>query len=252
MANFIPLKNYFFFCLDKLISQYNIQDPFLDVGCGIGDLSEYLARKGWSGTAFDFSAQSIRSAKKRLEGFPEIKVERKTLFQQTGKYKSIFLFDVLEHIENDTTALKKIEKLLDDQGMLILIVPFNPPEWRWDDDFYGHYHRYDIQDLKDKLTKNKLKTVVIWNGTFPVFWIMRRIYTSLWKPPIANASKESLTKESSMQNAWDIPIVANMIQRSDFIWRIIYKLQFGFFRNYLKGGHEIILLAVKENNKNFK
>ena len=38
-----------FYCLDRFVEQYGLHGPFLEVGCGRGDVSAYLAAKGWQG-----------------------------------------------------------------------------------------------------------------------------------------------------------------------------------------------------------
>jgi len=55
------------------------------------------------------------------------------------------LFDVLEHIKNDQQVLRKLSSLLVKGGFLVMAVPSNPDEWSWDDDFYGHFRRYNVK-----------------------------------------------------------------------------------------------------------
>ena len=159
MANFIPLKNYMFYCLEQMIRRYNLQAPFLDVGCGIGDLSCYLAAKSWHGKSIDFSELAIQKAQKNLRNFPLVTVAKKSLFDETEKFNTILMWDILEHLEQDEIALAKISSLLLEKGYLLLAIPSNPDEWRWDDDFYGHYRRYTVQDISEKLIKAGLKPI---------------------------------------------------------------------------------------------
>jgi len=42
-----------FYCLDRFIDEYGLHGPFLEIGCGVGDVSAYLAAKGWTETLFD-------------------------------------------------------------------------------------------------------------------------------------------------------------------------------------------------------
>ena len=60
MANFRPLKQHMFLCLDRFIAEYGLRGPFLEIGCGKGDVSAHLAeRHGMSGVAIDFSDAAI-------------------------------------------------------------------------------------------------------------------------------------------------------------------------------------------------
>ena len=72
-----------FYCLDRLLSQYDISPPFLDVGCGVGDISRYVATKGWYGKAIDFSNIAIEKARLNLSTYKYIEVEKKSLFSNS-------------------------------------------------------------------------------------------------------------------------------------------------------------------------
>lgn len=246
MANFLPLKNYIFYCIDKLVDQYKLSPPFLDVGCGIGDISQHVALKGWSGKAIDFSDIAIANAKLNLASHTSIEVEKKSLFHETGTYNTIFLMDVLEHIEDDNAALEKISSLLPNDGYVVIVVPSNPKEWRWDDDFYGHHRRYTKDDIENILNKVNLKPLVTWDFTYPFFWIMRRAYTRLKSTP-KNMEQDKIvrTSASSSTNAWDIPILSKLLSRNNIFWKLIYKIQFAYFKNKVQKGCEIMILAKK-------
>ena len=151
MANFKPLKNYIFYCLDELIRRHSLEGPFLDIGCGIGDISLFLARKGWEGKAIDFSETAVQNARKNLSQFPKISIKHASLDQVEGTYNTILLMDVIEHIEGDLHVFEKVFQLLGPQGYLVISTPSNPREWRWDDDFYGHLRRYTSHEMKSKL-----------------------------------------------------------------------------------------------------
>jgi SAM-dependent methyltransferase len=248
MANFPPLKNYILFCIDKLIERYDISYPFLDVGCGIADISQFAASKGWYGKAIDISGAAIEVAKKNLARFPGVEVSKQSLFQETGSFKTIFFIDALEHITDDIAALEKVNSLLFTNGYLILSVPSNPCEWRCDDDFYGHCRRYDFQEIETKLIVSGLTPLEFWDCTYPVFWAMRRIYTR-FKPLLAHKKQDrfSRTLESSLVNAWDVPGLSDLLSKKSIFWDTVYKIQFKYFKDRLHNGHEIIILARKQD-----
>lgn len=249
MANFLPLKNYMFYILDKVISQYPFTSPFLDIGCGKGDLVKHMTLKGFTGRGIDYSEKAVEIAKKRLAVFPNVKIEKKSLFDlEDEKFSTIFLWDGLEHLENDALVLEKIFSLLFSGGYVLLIVPSHPKEWRWDDDFYGHYRRYTPEDIRMKLTNAKLNPLIIYDCTYPIFWFMRRVYTSLTSPYPMDTYKEKeiRTKMSSTVNSWEMPILSSLLNNSYHWWKPFYFIQYHFFRNKLNKGHEIFVLAKKE------
>ncbi len=250
MANFLPLKQHMFYCLDRFIEQYGLHGPFLEVGCGRGDVSAYLAEKGWRGLAIDFSDAAVAQARIRLQAFPQINVRQEALEDVVGAYDCIVMWDVLEHMEDDRAALRHVERLLRPGGQLLLSLPSNPREWRWDDDFYGHFRRYTVEDIAAKLNEAGMTPLAFWDFTFPVFWLMRRMYTRMKSgfPDArdnAPADKESATKLSATRNAWDLPIVSGLLDRTAVLWHPIHRLQFRFFRNATARGHEFFVLARK-------
>jgi len=245
LANFLPLKHYMFYCLDCFIEQYGLHGPFLEIGCGRGDVSAYLAGKGWQGAAIDFSDAAVVQASTNLRAFPQVTVEKNSLDEISGAFDCIIMWDVLEHMEDDGGALRMVERLLRPGGQLLLAVPSNPREWRWDDDFYGHFRRYTVADMTEKLTQAGMPPQVFWDFTYPLFWLMRRIYTRIKSGNPVVADREASTKASATVNAWDMPLLSRLLDRTAVLWYPIHRLQFRLFRNATRRGHEFFVLARK-------
>ncbi len=245
MANFKPLNNYSFYLLDKLISKYHLKSPFLDVGCGVGDLTSHLAKKGWPGKAIDYSDIAIKRIAPRLSNYPNITVEKRSIFNENTTYSSLFMWDVIEHIEDDSKFLMKANNLLAPSGFLVMSVPSNPREWRWDDEFYGHFRRYTPSDITKKLKEAGFKTILIWDFSFPVFWLMRRIYTRIKPAVSSNKSKAEKTKLSSTKITWEIPVISNLINNLDFLWSPVFMIQEMLFKDSTSRGFAMLVLAQK-------
>jgi SAM-dependent methyltransferase len=245
MANFVPLKQYMFYCLDRFIERYGLAPPFLEIGCGKGDVSVHLARKGWPGLAIDFSDAAIAHARRALAPYPGVSVHQRTLAQTTGSFRTILLWDVLEHIDDDRAALHAIANLLQPGGQLLIAVPSNPREWRWDDDFYGHFRRYTVDELAAKLADAGMQSQAFWDFTFPLFWALRRAYTRVKRPPGPAGDPEAATRASATVSAWELPLVSRVLDRSAVLWRPLHPLQFRLFRNATARGHEFFALARK-------
>lgn len=244
MANFPPLKKYILYCVDSLIERYKLSPPFLDIGCGIGDISQHVALRGWHGKAIDSSDIAIEKAKRNLANFKNIEVEKRSLSEEKRVFNTIFLMDTLEHIENDKAALEKITSILSPGGHLVISVPSNPGEWRWDDEVYGHYRRYTVEEIEEKLVAATLTPLLVWDFTYPFFWIMRRIYTKLKIfPETSKLDKRLRTEVSSSTNAWDMLFLSEFLSQRYFFWSLIYKIQFTYFKDKPERGHEMMVLA---------
>lgn len=124
--------------IDRYI--YHNKNNILEVGAGYGIMTEML--KGY-GTVT--AIEPYPSAAKYLSKTLGIKVHKGTLdtFKTKEKYDIVAMFDVLEHIRADYTALDRIhDKLLKERGMLILTVPAYELLWSKHDELNNHYYRY--------------------------------------------------------------------------------------------------------------
>lgn len=246
MANFSPLNNYTLFLVNRVIQDYQLKPPFLDAGCGTGYVSKYLAMRGWTGKAIDLSPKALEITKKSLLTFNKVKVMREGIMTQKGKYNTILLFDVIEHIKDDEKVLEKIKHLLNPGGYLLIALTSNPKEWRWDDEFYGHYRRYSENDIKDKLRKAGLESVSFIEYTFPFFWLIRRLYTAILKPPKTNfTDKERRTSESAISFPWKTSSMLSAVIGMHFLWNTVFFLQYTLFKKFTAYGFGMLVLVQR-------
>lgn len=141
----------------------------LDLGCGIGSLTLFLAtlsrkRKviGW-----DIDATRIRSAKKITKNISNIKFEIKNALDMGSVegFSGIVVSDVLHHINffHQEILLKKISKALGDNGILIIKEVDKDQKFRaflsllWDRLFYPNDISYfrPRKEWARVLTENK-------------------------------------------------------------------------------------------------
>lgn len=147
---------------DSLLLEWVKNGPVLDVGCGVGGMTKSLMKKG-------FDTYSIDPSRKACELVSKIN-SKTTCADITNvdenkfpKFKTIIMLDVLEHIEDDITALNKIHKLLDDNGRLIISVPYHKIFWTKADK--NHFRRYSRKRLRTVLTATNfnVKKMRFWN-----------------------------------------------------------------------------------------
>ena len=237
MVNFKPLKQYMLFLTDKLIKKYNIKEPFLDAGGGTGDVSLFLLKKGFNGKLIDFSKEAIKQVKINLKDYKNVKIEHKSIIKEKNKYNLIILWDVVEHIKYDNKIIDHCHKLLNKNGYLIVSYITKNKEWRKDDIMYGHFRRYEIKDIKKQLSKFEI--LEIWDFTFPIFWLMRRLYVNFIKDFKEN--RIELTKHSSLR--MDYFKFFNKRLSNKILWKPIWYLCY-IFKNY-NLGHQSLVLVKK-------
>lgn len=64
----------------------------------------------------------------------------------------VIALNVLEHIEDDITAIKQIYRILKPGGYAIIEVPRNPNLYDLHDERLKHFRRYQMNDLIDKVS----------------------------------------------------------------------------------------------------
>jgi len=104
----------------------------LDVGCGPGWLSEFLARFGYRVTGIDLSTAMIEIARERLQRVP-YSVDPATPLDYrfivhdietaplTETFDAIICYDSLHHFANEQTVLRHLAAMLCDGGLLFIL-----------------------------------------------------------------------------------------------------------------------------------
>ncbi len=243
MATFTPFKEHILRELDALVDRHGLVGPFLDAGCGRGDVSAHLAHRGWDGVALDLSVDATSAAGMALDGMPGVQVVHGDLAHyRGGPFPTVVMLDVIEHIDQDRLALATVARLQHAGGHLLMTVPTNHArEWRWDDEVYGHVRRYDPDELRVMLLDAGYDLVEMWDITFPFLWAMRRMYTAVKRPPVIRGTSLERTRASSDVRAWDICLVSWLVTHC-LPWRLLSCVM-RHWRNRFDLGHEVILLA---------
>ncbi|MGB1067782.1 MAG: class I SAM-dependent methyltransferase [Gammaproteobacteria bacterium] len=146
-------KNY----IEALMKKYveGKANQILEIGIGTGANIDILKEFGTL-QGLDVSDESIRIIN---EKYPDIKILNKKFPDETidEKFDLICLFDVLEHIEDDSKAIEKTLQLLKDKGKLIITVPAYQFLWSYHDEIHHHHRRYSKSELSNLLELNNLK-----------------------------------------------------------------------------------------------
>lgn len=98
----------------------------LDIGCGSGALGQQLKLKGCTVHGIDHCKQALKIAKERLDKAFYLDLEQDDLPQ--NKYDVIIIADVLEHIKNPKTLLRRAQDCLAEDAELIISIP-NVANW---------------------------------------------------------------------------------------------------------------------------
>lgn len=124
----------------------------LEVGCGAGLLLHEFAGRGFRCQALESSdmARSVASTL-ALESGIELVLHAAPAADWHESFDLLCAFEVLEHIQDDLSALQAWCRWLRPAATLLLSVPAHAKRWNAGDQWAGHYRRYERAQLLDVL-----------------------------------------------------------------------------------------------------
>jgi SAM-dependent methyltransferase len=107
------------------------------------------------GTQFlDISAPAL--AKLRARGAQVALGKVNSLPFADGAFDLVCALDIIEHVEDDDSALAELSRVARPGGVLLISTPLHPLLWNAFDDFVGHKRRYEPPSLLAKLAQHGL------------------------------------------------------------------------------------------------
>lgn len=184
----------------------------LDIGCGSGFNAYLLKPFAEKITGLESSDEAIRQAKVRS---PKLHIIKGAWPQAhiSGTFGIITCFDVLEHIRDDGSAIKRIEQILNPGGYLVITVPALPLLWSDHDVLANHFRRYTARELRKRITQHTSLEVV--RVTY---------FNSILFVPILlfRAVKKLFRLRSGETDIFDVPLPANELLARLFAAERIY------------------------------
>lgn len=145
------------------------QGKLLEIGSGVGNLSQFFLAKGQPIYLTDLRAGYCAQLKAQYGDHPHcLGVSQVDLVAPDfearyadllGQFDSVFALNVVEHIEDDQRALANARLLLRQGGRLIILVPAYQWLYTGIDKGLGHYRRYTASTLAQAMTQADLTIV---------------------------------------------------------------------------------------------
>ncbi len=182
-----------YLALSILKKHFKKIDIFLEIGPGRGDFALEMLKNIKNGDLIDFSNEATIKTGGKLadQNVKIIEADFMThIFDK--KYSLIVAFEVLEHIENDVSALNKINSLLLPGGFILLSVPSRMKNWGASDDVAGHFRRYEKKELVEKISNNSFKIINLSSYGFPILNITSKLRNKLIFEKINNEKEDSI------------------------------------------------------------
>jgi len=164
----------------------------LEVGCGTGGNLEMLSRFGAvSALELDDTAREI--AENKTSNRFDIRAGHcpDEIPFENQKFDLICMFDVLEHIDQDTESLIALKNILSKNGRILLTVPAYQWLYGVHDEFLHHKRRYSAKQLERKTAAaNLVSSRISYFNTilFPLAAIIR-LKEKLFRSNVATGSQ---------------------------------------------------------------
>jgi SAM-dependent methyltransferase len=140
----------------------------LEIGAGIGNYTELLSENAMV-FATDFDPYFVQHLAERFRDnscvFPDqldltdISASTRRQYAE-AKVDTIVCLNVLEHIRDDSAALRALQDCLAPGGRMIFILPANPLIYNQLDRAYGHYRRYTKRDAPRLVAGSSMQVTV--------------------------------------------------------------------------------------------
>ena len=157
----------------------------LEIGAGIGNLSQFLASHRKSYIATDVDAEHLARLRVRFQSRPNLSLahcdlgDRRDFEALSEQVDTVICLNVLEHIADDGTGLRNIASALAPGGQAIVLVPQDQSIYGTLDEVLGHHRRYSEAELRKRMEAAGLqvKTVLQFNrATRPGWYWNGRIF----------------------------------------------------------------------------
>ena len=168
----------------------------LDAGCGDGSLTLRLWRAGYSVDAVDLSDDFVSSLKDRmvpLDAADAVRVRKgdvTSLDFPDEIFDAVVSGEVLEHVDDDCSAVREYHRVLKVGGICVVSVPFNPRRWDFTDEWAGHLRRYSKARLLRLFEGSGFCVERIQSWGFPVMYIYYHLIYLPWARGVINKSVE--------------------------------------------------------------
>lgn len=121
----------------------------LDIGCGTGATARLLSEHG-EVIGVDFSKLALAACEKR--GIKNLLKASATLIPLANESVDVIVAtDIIEHLDDDTAALKEFERVLKKTGFAIITVPAYQFLWSEHDEALMHRRRYTSGLLRQRV-----------------------------------------------------------------------------------------------------
>jgi SAM-dependent methyltransferase len=169
----------------------------LEIGCGQGALGARLAQRyRYLGVEPDQASWTV--AKRRISAVGPGEV-RNVAVDALGeeRFDLVCAFEVLEHIEDDATALKEWAARIRGGGWLLLSVPAHQRRYGPWDELVGHFRRYDPAAITALLASCGFAEIEVRQYGFPLGYLLEAARNLIGRRRLGAAAAASVAERTA-------------------------------------------------------
>lgn len=178
----------------RVISDLGVSqsEPVLDVGTSAGTNLRMLRDLGYrERTGLDFSEEAIRwCAEKDLGTVHRGDITRMPF--PDGHFSLVLATDVIEHVDDDLTALSEVYRVLRPGSAALITVPAFPSLWGLQDEVSHHKRRYRREPLLERIAEAGLSVERDFHFNYLLFgpiWAARQVFRLYTPRSVASESE---------------------------------------------------------------
>ena len=213
---------------------------FVEIGAGTGEMTKEFLKRGFSGTCYDIGVEHksvITSNLSAWAGQVEVSGDLSTV--PHGSFDYLLAFEVLEHIEDDLSALEQWATYLRTGGSVIVSVPAHASKFGPTDRAVGHVRRYERGELLSLFHQAGFSSCKVFCYGFPLGNITRLLSDRVYQhEPVSQGDAIERSKLSGVERPGIVNRLAPIAKSSimhPFCW-----LQRHFFSKDWGDGYVLI------------
>lgn len=217
----------------------------LEIGSGAGSLLADLYALGFECTAVETSAEARTLCAKMLADATRTTIVETVQEGWSACFDYLLAFEVLEHIDDDSGALRSWLRAVKPGGRVLLSVPAHAKRWTATDTWAGHVRRYDRADFVALAERAGVRVERCENYGFPLANLIEPVNAWAHARQLSDcASRDARTGESGVRRTAETRLYPLL---TSFPGRLAMRAAFGMQRWFAGSelGNGFVLKGVK-------
>ncbi|MEI8361404.1 MAG: class I SAM-dependent methyltransferase [bacterium] len=205
------------------------EQKIIDIGCGTGAVMKKLSDSGYQVEGIDNSLDALSYCQQK--GLTVSNGTAEKIDVPNDYCDVVISLDVLEHLDNDKSAVTEFHRILKTGGYVIATVPAHQFLWSYHDEALHHKRRYGQAEFNGLFAEGFEVVIKSW------------LHASIFLPTLLMRTLKN--KNNKDQSTSDVDMPSSFVNN---ILRAVYFFEILFFKifSYLPFGLSLVIVARKK------